>query len=151
MLACVPAAFQASRRLFPPVVGAAFQTFRRMHPPVVAAAGRHRKGEACGVGRRTVAACSLGAHGMCTLSDRGAAQSSRLKQMPGASKQRAVAHQSNKAPVDAEGWDKAHLVAKAKCGNRPTAARAGQPLSLGPHGHSQPSIDYAHERMRRPH
>eukprot|EP00955_Chlamydomonas_euryale_P053718 355590-Chlamydomonas_euryale.AAC.1 len=94
-----------------------------------------RKGEACGVGRRTVGASSLGAHGMCTMSGRDAAQLSWLRQVLGASKQHAEAHQSTKAPLDAEGWDKAHLVAKAKCGNRPTAARAGQPLSLGPHGH----------------
>eukprot|EP00955_Chlamydomonas_euryale_P014642 157243-Chlamydomonas_euryale.AAC.1 len=74
-----------------------------------------RKCEACGVGRRTAAACALSAHGMCTMSVRGAAQSSR--QVLRASKQRAEAHQSSKAPVDAKGWDKAHLVANAKCRN----------------------------------
>eukprot|EP00955_Chlamydomonas_euryale_P028725 303105-Chlamydomonas_euryale.AAC.1 len=52
-------------------------------------------GEACGVGQRTVAARSLGAHGMYTMSDRGAAQSSRVRQVRGASKQHAEAHQSS--------------------------------------------------------
>eukprot|EP00955_Chlamydomonas_euryale_P101398 365342-Chlamydomonas_euryale.AAC.1 len=42
------------------------------------------------------------------MSGRCAAQSSRLKRVLGASKQRAEAHQSNKAPVDAEGWDSSH-------------------------------------------
>eukprot|EP00955_Chlamydomonas_euryale_P108615 365861-Chlamydomonas_euryale.AAC.43 len=50
------------------------------------------------------------------MSGRGVAQSSRLRQVLGASKQDAEAHQSSKAPVDAEGWDKAHLVAKALLG-----------------------------------
>eukprot|EP00955_Chlamydomonas_euryale_P080087 363377-Chlamydomonas_euryale.AAC.8 len=63
------------------------------------------KGEACGVRRRKVAARSLGAHSMCTTSGRGVAQSIRLGQVLEASKQRAKAHQSSKAPVGGEGWD----------------------------------------------
>eukprot|EP00955_Chlamydomonas_euryale_P031386 329729-Chlamydomonas_euryale.AAC.1 len=57
-----------------------------------------RKGKACGVGRRKLAARSLGAHGMCTMSGRGACQSSWLRQVMGASRQRAEAHQSSTAP-----------------------------------------------------
>eukprot|EP00955_Chlamydomonas_euryale_P011801 126769-Chlamydomonas_euryale.AAC.1 len=57
-----------------------------------------RKGEARGVGLRTVATRSLGAHGMCTMSGKGAAQSSRIRKFLGASKQHAEDHQSSKAP-----------------------------------------------------
>eukprot|EP00955_Chlamydomonas_euryale_P056988 356623-Chlamydomonas_euryale.AAC.10 len=50
------------------------------------------KGKACGVGRCKVAARSVGAHVMCTTSGRRVAQSNRLGQVLGASKQLATTH-----------------------------------------------------------
>eukprot|EP00955_Chlamydomonas_euryale_P090705 364564-Chlamydomonas_euryale.AAC.6 len=90
------------------------------------------KGEACGVGRRTLAARSLGAPCMCTMLGRGAAQSSRLR--------------SWGSGRVGQGPSGGRIQGRELADRR----RAGQPLSLGPHGHSQPSIYYAHERMRRP-
>eukprot|EP00955_Chlamydomonas_euryale_P049660 354316-Chlamydomonas_euryale.AAC.5 len=99
-------------------------------------AGRSEHSEACGVRRRKVAARFLGT-------------STWYERLAGAEpkQQHAEAHHPSKSPVDAVRPREAH----AKSGNRPNAAPASLPLNLGPHGHFQPSIHHANERVRWPH